>query len=148
MDANRRGGADFRKGLRNFEFCHRRPEFTNNSAKLTWKMSRFGHLKDNRIPANWGTGFTYFSRELHSSHSCPRTDPFSENRELPWQGIRARANSRLTVQTKTIQEVIPMQRRKMLAAVLTAAGLLVSLGLASPAASKEETVTLTITGMS
>jgi hypothetical protein len=40
-----------------------------------------------------------------------------------------------------------MQRRKMLAAVLTAAGLLVSLGLASPAAAKEETVTLTITGM-
>ena len=40
-----------------------------------------------------------------------------------------------------------MQRRKMLAAVLTAAGLLVSLGLASRAAAKEETVTLTITGM-
>ena len=40
-----------------------------------------------------------------------------------------------------------MQRRKMLAAVLTAAGLLVSLGLASPAAAKDETVTLTITGM-
>jgi|RhiMethySRZTD1v2_1073278.scaffolds.fasta_scaffold355387_2 hypothetical protein len=40
-----------------------------------------------------------------------------------------------------------MQRRKMLAAVLTAAGLLLSLGLASPAAAKEETVTLTITGM-
>jgi hypothetical protein len=50
--------------------------------------------------------------------------------------------------TKTIQEVIPMQKRQMLAAVvLTAAGLLVSLGLASPSAAKEETVTLTITGM-
>ena len=49
--------------------------------------------------------------------------------------------------TKTIQEVIPMQIGKMLVAVLTAAALLVSLGLASPAAGKEETVTLTITGM-
>ena len=41
-----------------------------------------------------------------------------------------------------------MQRGKMLAGVvLAAAGLLVALGLASPAAAKEETVTLTITGM-
>jgi hypothetical protein len=40
-----------------------------------------------------------------------------------------------------------MQKRQVLAAILTAAGLLISLGLASPAAAKEETVTLTITGM-